>query len=185
MQNQVTVILSLPWMTDLSKADWDKLYRQISEVARDTKNASYPEANRLLSALTVKRSKYDYETDAGSVRFKPYAVLSELLPDKSISVRVTKVGPHIQSGTKSDVTYYNAIQADCVSGKMTSQMIGHVEHMHDDRLTDTVKLSGSSMCQTLSMLKETALSEASKHDKAKQNDYNNLPLYQSENGLSL
>lgn len=185
MQNQVTVTLFLPWMTQLSKSDWDKLYRQISEVAKDNGNTSYLEANRLLSALTVKRDKYSYDTNAGDVRFKPYAELAKLLPNQDLKVRVTKVGPHIQSGTKSDVTYYNAIQADCVSGKMISQMIGHVEHTHDDRLTDTVKLSGSSMCQTLSMLKETALSEAMKHDKAKQNDYNNLLLYQSENDLSL
>ena len=184
MQNQVTVTLFLPWISDLSKTDHEKLYKQIAGIAHDSKHASSLEANRLLSALTVKREIYNYETDAVSVRFKAYAELSKLLPNQDLQVRVTKVGPHIQSGTKSDVTYYNAVQADYASGQMVSQTVGHVDDITDTNVVDSVTLSGSSVCQTLAMLKTVAVSEAAKHDRTKIN-VPPVPSYQTDHGFAL
>lgn len=184
MQNRVTVTLFLPWMADLSKIEHDKLYKQVVGIAHDSKHASYSEANRLLSALTVKRETYSYEEDSVNLRFKSYTELSKLLPNQELHVRVTKVGPHIQSGTKSDVTYYNAIQADYVSGQMVSQTVGHVDVITDKDVTDSVTLSGSSVCQTLAMLKTVAASEAAKHDRTKIN-VPPVPSYQTDHGFAL
>ena len=184
MQNQVTVTLFLPWMPDLSKTDHEKLYKQIAGIAHDSKHVSSLEANRLLSALTAKREIYNYETDAVSVRFKAYAELSKLLPNQDLRVRVTKVGPHIQSGTKSDVTYYNAVQSDYISGQLISQEVGHVDSLDDVPLAGSVKLSGSSVCYTLMTLKTVAVSEATKHDRTKIN-VPTLPSHQIEAGMVL
>lgn len=184
MQNQVTVTLFLPWISDFPKTERETLYKQVAGIAHDSKHASHSEANRLLSALTVKRETYSYEEDSANLRFKSYTELSKLLPNQELQVRVTKVGPHIQSGTKSDVTYYNAIQADYVSGQMISQTIGHVDAITDNDVVDSVTLSGSSVCQTLAMLKTVAVSEAAKHDRTKIN-VPTVPSYQTDHGFAL
>lgn len=183
-KNQVTVTLFTPWVTALSRPEYDRLYRRISALSRDEDALFHPEANRMVSALTAGREAYSYETDASGVRFQPYAFLSEHLPDRKLAVRVTKAGSHILSGKKSDVTYYNAVQADYADGRMVSQMIGHVDRTGDVAMTDTVTLSGASMCPTLTALKGTAVMEAAKHEKSK--TAASVPAAkQAETGMSL
>lgn len=123
-------------------------------MAPDTANPCYGEANRMVSALTAKREAYRYETAAAERRFKPYPVLTEHLPHQKLQIRITKVGPHIPSGTKADVLYHNAVQADYAGTAMIRQTIGHLDNENATVLTDTVTLSNSAMCRTLMALKK-------------------------------
>ena len=156
MQNQVTVTLLMTGISTLSKTERNALYKKIAVISKDKNHSSVLEANRLLSAITIHRDSYSYEEMAVNVSFQAYTSLSKLLPNQELKVRVTKVGPHIQSGTKSDVTYYNAVQSNYASGQLISQEVGHVDSLDDASLTDSVKLSGSAVCQTLMMLKNVA-----------------------------
>lgn len=184
MKNQVTVTLFLPWLAALPKAEYHRLYRKLSMADRDTSGHTYPETCRLMSALAAKRETYSFETAASDVSFPRYAALSLYVPGQELVIRVTKAGPHIQSGTRADVTYYNAVQAEYAKGVMVSQMIGHVDSTGDVAMTDTVTLSGTSMYPTLAALKGTAMMEAAKHERSK-TVASVLAAKQAETGMSL
>lgn len=184
MKNQVTVTLFLPWVKSLSKTEYERLLRIFSKKTRDETDANRAEAGRLVSALTVKREIYSFETAASDVSFHGYAALSTDLPGQELTIRVTKAGPHIQSGTRADVTYYNAVQTEYGQGVMVSQTIGHVEETASAHMTDTVTLSGAFMGKTLMSLKQAAQTEAARHDRTRV-VIPTGPSLQNEAGLSL
>lgn len=163
MRNQVTVIVSIPWIENISKSDYKNLYDQILSIAHNESSVSYAEANHLISGMTQRKKTYSYDASPDEINFQSYANLSQYVPDKALTIQIGKVGTHVQTGPRDDAKYYNIVLANFSDGKMDSQIVGHMEPTEDALIEDYVTLTGAQMKSKLSSLKNVAVSEAAKH----------------------
>lgn len=163
MKNQVTVVLSMPWIVDMKQDDYKQLYDRLFSIARDNMCIGHTEANYLISGMTAKHKTYSYETAASDVDFAAYADLSQYVPDRKLKIQVGKIGPHVQTGQRDDDRYYNVVLIDFDDGKMTQQIVGHMDGTEGALIQDYVTLTGSQMRSKLSAFKSVAVSEAKSH----------------------
>lgn len=163
MKNQVTVVLSMPWVMDMKQDDYKQLYDQLFSIAHDDTCIGHTEANYLISGMTAKHKTYSYETSASDVDFAAYADLSRYVPDRKLKIQVGKIGPHVQTGQRDDDRYYNIVLIDFDDGRMTQQIVGHMDGTEGALIQDYVTLTGSQMRSKLSALKSVAVSEAKSH----------------------
>lgn len=163
MKNQVTVVLSMPWVMDMKQEDYKQLYDQLFSIAHDDTCIGHTEANYLISGMTAKHKTYSYETSASDVDFAAYADLSRYVPDKKLKIQVGKIGPHVQTGQRDDERYYNVVLIDFDDGQMTQQIVGHMDGTEGALIQDYKTLTGQQMRSKLSALKSVAVSEAKSH----------------------
>ena len=103
MRNQVTVIVSIPWIENISKSDYKNLYDQILSIAHNESSVSHAEANHLISGMTQRKKTYSYDASPDEINFQSYANLSQYVPDKVLTIQVGKVGAHVQTGPRENI----------------------------------------------------------------------------------
>lgn len=163
MKNQVSVIVSIPWIENISESEYKSVYEQVLSIANNKSSMSYAEANHLISGMTQKKNTYSYDVSPDEINFQAYANLSQYVPDKKLSVQIGKIGNHVLSAEKDDARYYNIVLANFSDGKMDSQIIGHMEPVEGSLIQDYVTLTGNQMKSKLTSLHVVAASEAAKH----------------------
>lgn len=183
MKNEVTVTLSMPWMDTLDPAKFDTLYHDMFDMAKDTSALSYVEAGHVVSAMAQKKAEYSYDTPPADIDFDAYANLSRYVPDGVLEVRISKVGEHIHAGPRDDARYYNVILAEFKSGRMESQVLGHLEP--DCEIEDAVTLTGQQMKSKFLSLRTVAQAEAEKHAEIRQAPVLNEEIVKQSDGENL